>query len=100
MSRQGMHLCSLVATLVVLTMACWDAAAQSSSAFVGSIACAECHEAESDSWLGSHHQLAWQDPSRESVLGNFEDARFMHRGVETRFFRSGEKYFVETSEVF
>ena len=31
--------------------------------YVGSAACAGCHEAQHDAWLGSHHQLAMAVPS-------------------------------------
>ncbi len=37
-----------------------------------------------------------QQPTRESVLGNFADTRFTHHGVTTRFFQRGERCFVET----
>lgn len=64
--------------------------------YLGSERCAECHEAEYQAWQGSHHDLAMQAPTPETVLGDFNDARFRYNGVETRFFRRGERFVVRT----
>ena len=68
-------------------------------AYVGSQSCFACHEGEAASWTGSHHDLAWTLPSETTVLGNFDNAAFEHKGVVTRFFRRDGDYFVmsETS---
>jgi tetratricopeptide (TPR) repeat protein len=55
--------------------------------FVGRAACASCHAAETKAWQGSHHDLAMQEASDATVLGNFKDAEFRAGGVVTRFFR-------------
>ena len=65
-------------------------------AYVGSLRCGACHAQELAAWRGSHHDLAMQEATSETVLGDFEDARFEHLGVETRFFRRDGRYFVET----
>lgn len=65
-------------------------------AFIGSQACSECHADQVEAWTGSHHQLAMQPANTDTVLGDFEDQRFSHNGIESRFFRDGEKYMVET----
>ena len=36
-----------------------------------------------------------QPANAETVLGNFDDAVFEHRGVTTRFFRRDDRYMVE-----
>jgi predicted CXXCH cytochrome family protein len=64
--------------------------------YVGSQACAGCHEQEHASWLGSQHQLAMQHATAESVLGNFDDARFTYAGITSTFFRRDGRYFVRT----
>src|SRR5437660_61734 len=38
--------------------------------FAGASACAECHRAEFKLWNGSHHQLAMQPATDNTVLGN------------------------------
>jgi tetratricopeptide (TPR) repeat protein len=37
-----------------------------------------------------------QEPSEESVLGDFDDAQISHFGVTSHFFRRGEDFFVRT----
>ena len=66
------------------------------SAFIGSSACQGCHAEEHAQWRGSHHDLAMQLPSSETVLGNFNNASFTYNNVTTRFFRDGEKFIVNT----
>jgi predicted CXXCH cytochrome family protein len=69
-----------------------------SANFVGSDACAGCHVAQAQQWRGSHHQLAMQTASAESVLGNFADQTLQHHGATTRFFRRGAEFRVETQD--
>lgn len=64
--------------------------------YVGSRACAGCHEAETRAWTGSHHELAMQEASAASVLGSFDDASIDYYGVTSTFFRRGEKFMVRT----
>ena len=67
-----------------------------SHAFTGSQACQSCHAQEYQNWQGSHHDLAMQLPTKETVLGDFDDATFTYNGVTTRFFREGDKFMVNT----
>ncbi len=64
--------------------------------YVGRAACEGCHAQQVAKWQGSHHDLAMQEASETSVLGNFADATFRHAGVTSTFFRRGGKYFVNT----
>ncbi len=64
--------------------------------YVGGQVCATCHEQESSAWQGSHHDLAMQLPTAQSVLGDFNDSEFTAAGVTTRFFRDGERYMIRT----
>jgi len=66
------------------------------NSFLGSERCADCHAAEYAAWQGSHHDLAMQRPTADTVLGDFDDARFSYNGVDTRFFRQGDRYRVRT----
>ena len=58
-------------------------------AYVDNETCADCHRAEYDAWSGSHHDLAMQEATEETVLGDFNDATFTHFGVTSRFFENG-----------
>ena len=64
--------------------------------FIGSQACASCHAAQFKDWSGSQHRAAMAAATEATVLGNFQDARLRHGGVESRFFRRDGKYFVRT----
>ncbi|MEE8557433.1 MAG: multiheme c-type cytochrome, partial [Myxococcota bacterium] len=68
--------------------------------FVSGAVCAGCHPAESDRWAGSHHDLAMQEASRETVLGDFSGTVFTHLGVSSRFFERNGAFFVETEGPF
>ena len=65
--------------------------------FVGSEACKSCHKAAYDNWKGSHHDLAMDVASDESVLGDFNGATFTHFGAESRFYRKDNRFFVHTT---
>ena len=64
--------------------------------FVGSAACAGCHQQQAKLWQGSQHQLAMAHATDKSVLGDFSDTTFDYFGVTSRFFRKDGKYLVET----
>jgi tetratricopeptide (TPR) repeat protein len=67
-----------------------------SHAFSGSDTCKNCHASEYELWQGSHHDLAMQLPTPDTVLGDFDDASFTYNGITTRFFRDGDKFMVRT----
>lgn len=66
------------------------------SAFLGSETCRDCHKQEHEAWLGSHHQLAMQKPTANTVLGDFNNASFSQNGVTTTFKKQGERFIVNT----
>lgn len=58
--------------------------------------CAECHAAQAQLWHGSHHDLAMQEASASTVLGDFNDAAFAKDNVRTRFFQRDGKFWIHT----
>jgi len=64
--------------------------------YVGSQTCAGCHESERQAWTGSHHALAWTQPGETTVLGDFDNAVFVHKGITMRFSRRDDAFVVET----
>jgi hypothetical protein len=68
----------------------------SAATFVGSDACAGCHQAEVERWRSSQHKRAMDHATEKSVRGDFNDAGFDYYGVRSRFFRKDGKFFVET----
>ncbi len=67
-----------------------------SAHFVGRQTCAECHQNETTLWTGSHHDLAMDLATGETVLGNFDDAVVEHHGIESKMFRDGDRFMVNT----
>ncbi|MAI79422.1 MAG: hypothetical protein CL917_10810 [Deltaproteobacteria bacterium] len=57
--------------------------------------CMDCHKKEAQAWRPSHHALAMQVATPETVLGDFEGAAFVENGVTTRFFRDGDRFRVK-----
>jgi Tfp pilus assembly protein PilF len=57
-------------------------------------ACLPCHEAEAALWRGSHHDLAMQEATPGTVLGDFGGTRFEGPGSIWTFFRRRAEYFV------
>ncbi len=64
--------------------------------FVGSEKCADCHPSEARLWRTSQHKAAMDHATDKSVRGDFSGAGFEYHGIRSRFFRSGEKFLVET----
>ncbi|MFK8047152.1 MAG: multiheme c-type cytochrome [Halioglobus sp.] len=78
--------------MIVLTTATSALAGE----YVGSKRCQDCHSTEYDLWQGSHHDLAMQLPSSDTVLGDFNNATFNYNGVTTTFFKREDKFYVRT----
>jgi len=66
------------------------------SGYVGGETCAGCHETEYKDWQNSHHDLAMQHASAETILGDFNDSSFEHQGVTSSFYQRDGKFFIRT----
>jgi tetratricopeptide (TPR) repeat protein len=73
-------------------------AAQTNAAaqYVGRQVCAQCHAAQHALWQGSHHDLAMQEATEQTVLGNFDQAQFTYFGTTSTFYRRDGKFMVRT----
>jgi predicted CXXCH cytochrome family protein len=95
---------ALVALVVAGIAIWWTRSAPTSPAgsasaavpYVKDALCAECHAEAAAAWRGSHHDRAMQVADDKTVLGDFDNARFAHRGLTTSFARRDGKYFVTT----
>ncbi|MEM9589361.1 MAG: multiheme c-type cytochrome, partial [Planctomycetota bacterium] len=75
----------------------WNALpADAEATFVGRESCIDCHPGESQSFAGSHHDLAMDVATDETVLGDFDDATIEHDGIVSRLFRDGDRFMVRT----
>ncbi len=90
----ALRLALLVAALVLTSTGAGGARAE--PAHVGSAACVGCHDTAGSDWTQSDHAKAWTLPDETTVLGDFDDVTFAHGGQETRFYRDGSKYLIET----
>ena len=64
--------------------------------FVGRDPCIECHREVYKKWQGSDHDKAMALADETSVLGDFNNTTFTHKGVTSRFFRKGGRFYVNT----
>jgi predicted CXXCH cytochrome family protein len=64
--------------------------------YVGSSACGSCHGNEASAWRKSQHHDAMAQASEQSVLGNFNNAKFPYAGLTSTFFKREGKFFVNT----
>jgi len=64
--------------------------------FVGSEACASCHEQAYISWKESHHYQAMLPATSDNVLGDFSEQTFVYDGVVSRFYIKDGVYRVKT----
>ena len=108
--RQRRHLlfgaCVAIAFLSVLLGTIWAVRtglpsaggdAQSASAgLVDNATCVQCHQAQARTWLDSHHAKAMAKATPATVSGDFNGVEFEHKGVVSRFFKKGDRYFVRT----
>jgi hypothetical protein len=64
--------------------------------YVGRSVCTECHESQAVQWSGSHHDLAMQPATVETVQGNFDDASLTQYGVTPSFYKKDGRFMVKT----
>ena len=64
--------------------------------YVGSQACASCHNKEASEWQKSQHHDAMAQAGEQTVLGNFNNATFTYAGLTSTFFKRDGKFFVNT----
>jgi tetratricopeptide (TPR) repeat protein len=64
--------------------------------YVGAHTCTACHASEFKAWKGSHHELSMQHANVQSVLGDFDNARYRRNGVTTTFSKRDDRFFIKT----
>jgi tetratricopeptide (TPR) repeat protein len=64
--------------------------------YVGRDACVECHAEQVKLWQGSHHDLAMQHVSDDTVLADFNKTAFTYAGITSRFYKNSDKFMVRT----
>lgn len=64
--------------------------------YVGRSACIDCHQEETHAFVGSHHDLAMDFATDETVRGDFDDATLERDGIVSRMYRDGDRFMVHT----
>ncbi len=91
-----MRLSLLTLLLLSLSSMAADPAFQADTDYVGAEACAGCHAEEFAAWQGSHHDLAMQVATPDTVLADFGNTSFDYAGKPSRFYRKGDEFWVNT----
>ena len=81
---------------VVLTVGHGKTGVPVTAEYVGSEACVSCHGKEAADWQKSQHHDAMAEATEQSVLGNFNNAKFNYPGLTSTFFKRAGKFFVNT----
>ncbi len=71
-------------------------AASEKAAYIGAETCAGCHQTQTELWRGSHHDLAMQVANPQTVLGDFNQAKFNKDNVASEFYRQDQQFWVKT----
>jgi len=66
------------------------------STFVGGTSCKTCHEDEYALWENSHHDQAMKIADSSTILANFNNTSFSHKGIKSTFFKKEGDFFVNT----
>jgi predicted CXXCH cytochrome family protein len=62
--------------------------------YVADAQCAQCHAKAAEAWRGTHHQRAMEVANAQTVVGDFANAKFTHKGATTTFSQRDGKYFI------
>ena len=94
LSLAGLLLSLMLVSLPHVAVA--DTSAKPGNGYVGVEVCATCHDMKAAARTRSHHDLAMQEASEQTVLGDFNDCRLEHYGITTRVHRKGDCFMVNT----
>ena len=74
-------------------------AALAASPFVGSQACAKCHEAQFHGWQETAHPLQERIATKDTVIADFATGEMLDLdGIPVRPFMDGDKFVIESSD--
>lgn len=97
------HLLLLLCLLALTPLGAWALAPGSSpglakdrEGYADASSCMGCHAVQAEQWKDSDHAWGMRDATQGNVLGAFDGRRFDEAGVKARFYRKGERYYVNT----
>ena len=86
----------MLSGFVFMTAKCARADDAVKATYVGVEVCAGCHQTQAERWKTSHHALAMEKATPETVLGDFSGVSVEFFGVVSTFSRAGDKFMVRT----
>ena len=69
------------------------------AAYIGSENCSACHADQTAAWQRSHHAHSMAVADADSVLGDFNEARFDYGPYYAEFFVRDDRYWVRTNDL-
>jgi tetratricopeptide (TPR) repeat protein len=87
---------AVITAFVTLYPFCVRAIEQMPAEYSGLATCAECHAEQVRFWRDSHHDLAMQYASEETVLADFSNSSFTYAGITSTFYKKNSKFMVRT----
>ncbi|WVT05160.1 multiheme c-type cytochrome [Sinorhizobium chiapasense] len=88
---------TLATTVAAETRSVWpDPLVAPHVGFADETICASCHAEQTAAFARSDHAKAMAVADETTVRASFDDTRFEHDGVETRFFKRDNRFFVRT----
>ncbi len=86
----------MLSSCLILALAYAQADDAVKASYVGVEVCAGCHQTQAERWKTSHHALAMEKATPETVLGDFSGVSVENFGVVSTFSRVGDKFTVRT----
>ena len=88
--------CSLIACDKQDDHGASETSAKAEPRYIGTQTCVACHEQEYKTWQNSHHDLAMQEATAETVVGKFDGRTFKYNDVESTFYTKDNQFYART----
>ncbi|MFK0569768.1 multiheme c-type cytochrome, partial [Endozoicomonas sp.] len=82
--------------LLFTFLSVWVTNGMAEDQYTGSDVCKSCHAEQHQSWQKSHHQQSMARATAKTVKGDFNNAVFKYAGMQHRFYKKNDRYFVYT----
>jgi tetratricopeptide (TPR) repeat protein len=66
--------------------------------FVGKDVCIDCHQTAYNNWKNSHHDQAMKIADSSTILADFNNTTFNHKGVKSTFYKKDGDFYVNTTD--
>lgn len=84
------------AFIFYILVACFSVNSLYGAEYTGKAICESCHENEYQQWQDSDHDKSMQLASIDSVMGDFSNVSVRFHNINSRFYKSGDQFMVDT----